>query len=201
MLRSAQDDETGPFTPSARPHDPSTETHLHHPLSTRDTTMSFLFKSKAKNGLPTSALPNVSRDIRSSDGPPSQIPMMNGSKPGSPTPQQQGSSVNNSLSSLAGTTLNGGDGGRSSSAPPQEEIVRQQHLRSQQQSQQPNGGVGMGMGMGMGMGTGMGGGAGMDGLNRSGTASPNLEQKSLNFRDTSRDTVCDLPHNPCRTYL
>ncbi|KAK1065674.1 Negative regulator of mitotic exit [Friedmanniomyces endolithicus] len=150
--------------------------------------MSFLFKSKAKNGLPTSALPNVSRDIRSSDGPPSQIPMMNGSKPGSPTPQQQGSSVNNSLSSLAGTTFNGGDGGRSSSAPPQEEIARQQYLRSQQQSQQPNGGVGMGMGMGMGMGTGMGGGAGMDGLNRSGTASPNLEQKSLNFRDTSRDT-------------
>jgi len=194
VLRSALDDETGPFTASACLHDPFITIRPHPLHPTRDTTMSFLFKSKAKNGLPTSALPNVSRDIRSSDGPPSQIPMMNGSKPGSPTPQQQGSSVNNSLSSLAGTTLNGGDGGRSSSAPPQEEIARQQYLRSQQQSQQPNGGMPMGMGMGMGAG------AGMEGLNRSGTASPNLEQKSLTFRDTSRDTVCDLSHIPSRTY-
>ncbi|TKA67578.1 hypothetical protein B0A55_10182 [Friedmanniomyces simplex] len=137
--------------------------------------MSFLFKSKAKSGIPASALPNISRDIRSSDGPQSQIPMMNGSKPGSPTPQQQqGSSVNNCLSSLAGTTLNGGDAGRSNSAPPQEEIARQQYLRSQQQPQpQPNGMGGMG--------------SGMDGANRNGPASPNLEQKSLSFRDTSRE--------------
>ncbi|KAK5164400.1 Negative regulator of mitotic exit [Saxophila tyrrhenica] len=69
--------------------------------------MSFLFKSKQKNANP-SALPPASRDIRSADGPGSgsgsQIPTLNGAingavKPSSPTP---GSSVNNSINSLAG---------------------------------------------------------------------------------------------------
>lgn len=72
--------------------------------------MSFLFKSKQKNPNPN-ALPAASRDIRSSDGTTansssSQIPTLNGvvngvngAKPQSPTP---GTSVNNSMSSLAG---------------------------------------------------------------------------------------------------
>ena len=64
--------------------------------------MSFLFKSKPKGG---NELPRTTRDIRSSDGTPSpgsQIPtlngVVNGQKPGSPTP---GQSVNNSLNSLS----------------------------------------------------------------------------------------------------
>ena len=65
--------------------------------------MSFLFKSKQR-GAASSALPPASRDIRSSDGPASQIPTLNGAvngaKPVSPTPPS--TSVNNSLNSLAG---------------------------------------------------------------------------------------------------
>ena len=130
--------------------------------------MSFLFK-KTKGGgtVPNSALPNVSRDIRSSDGPGSQIPQpLNGmmqapngnSRVGSPQPQQLGS-VNNSLSSLAGNI--NGDSGRSNSAPPQEELARQQYMRTQ-----------------------------MNGVGARGSGPPSPEQKSLSFRDPSRETVC-----------
>ena len=91
--------------------------------------MSFLFKSSKKGSAIPNGLPPATRDIKSSDGPQSQIPtlngMMNGSKPGSPTPHQQGS-VNNSLNSV------GGDG-RSNSAPPQEELARKQLMRTQQE--------------------------------------------------------------------
>ena len=86
--------------------------------------MSFLFKSKPKNPNPN-ALPSASRDIRSSDGTTpvgssSQIPTLNGvvngnaaaAKPGSPTP---GTSVNNSLNSLAGNE-SGGSGSRPGTA-------------------------------------------------------------------------------------
>ncbi|KAK3070352.1 Negative regulator of mitotic exit [Teratosphaeriaceae sp. CCFEE 6253] len=128
--------------------------------------MSFLFKSKAKGGggggAPGNALPNVSREIRSSDGPGSQIPTLNGvvqngsSRVGSPQPQQQGS-VNNSMSSLAGN-MNGGENGRSNSAPPQEEIARQQYTRTQ-----------------------------LNGVSARGSGPPSPEQKSLSFRDTSRE--------------
>ncbi|OQO03087.1 hypothetical protein B0A48_11342 [Cryoendolithus antarcticus] len=68
--------------------------------------MSFLFKSSKKGGPTPNALPPASRDIRSADGPQSQIPTLNGAvKPASPTPgQQQGvnGSVNGSLNSLVG---------------------------------------------------------------------------------------------------
>lgn len=64
--------------------------------------MSFLFKSSKQKNPNPNALPAASRDIKSSDGPGSQIPtlngVVNGVKPASPTP---GSSVNNSLASLA----------------------------------------------------------------------------------------------------
>ncbi|WPH01615.1 Hypothetical protein R9X50_00446300 [Acrodontium crateriforme] len=65
--------------------------------------MSFLFKSKQK-GANANALPVATRDLRSSDGPASQIPGLNGivntTKPASPTPT--GTSANTSLNSLAG---------------------------------------------------------------------------------------------------
>lgn len=69
--------------------------------------MSFLFKSSKKGGSQTSnALPPASRDIRSSEGPQSQIPTLNGApngaKPGSPTP---GGSASGSLNSLASEKL------------------------------------------------------------------------------------------------
>ncbi len=69
--------------------------------------MSFLFKSSKQKNPNPNALPPATRDIRSADGTPtgssSQIPTLNGMvngavKPVSPTP---GSSVNNSLNSLA----------------------------------------------------------------------------------------------------
>lgn len=70
--------------------------------------MSFLFKSSKKgnpgpNPTVPQSLPQVSRDLRSADGKEaggSQIPLPNGSKPGSPTPPV--GSVNNSLNSLSG---------------------------------------------------------------------------------------------------
>ena len=90
--------------------------------------MSFLFKSnKSKNPNPN-ALPSASRDIRSSDGitptgsSSSQIPTLNGiansniAKPGSPTP---GTSVNNSLSSVAEQGSRPGTG--SNARPSQDE--------------------------------------------------------------------------------
>jgi hypothetical protein len=68
--------------------------------------MSFLFKSSKKGSQTTNALPPASRDIRSADGPQSQIPTFNGApngaKPGSPTP---GASASNSLNSLASEKL------------------------------------------------------------------------------------------------
>ncbi|KAK4555360.1 Negative regulator of mitotic exit [Recurvomyces mirabilis] len=91
--------------------------------------MSFLFKSSKKGNAIPNGLQPATRDIKSSDGPQSQIPtlngVMNGSKPGSPTPHQQGS-VNTSLNSVAGD-------GRSSSAPPQEDLARKQLMRTQQE--------------------------------------------------------------------
>lgn len=62
--------------------------------------MSFLFKSSKKGGPSSSALPPATRDIRSADGPQSQIPTFNGRGTTSPTPG--GQSLNGSLNSLAG---------------------------------------------------------------------------------------------------
>lgn len=66
--------------------------------------MSFLFKSSKKgSSQTTNTLPPVSRDIRSSDGPQSQIPTLNGApngaKPGSPPPVASASGSLNSLAS------------------------------------------------------------------------------------------------------
>ncbi|KAK5109542.1 hypothetical protein LTR62_006893 [Meristemomyces frigidus] len=93
--------------------------------------MSFLFKSSKKGGAIPSQLPPVTRDIRSSDGPGSQIPTLNGmvnagSKPGSPTPQQQ------QQQGSANASLNSVGDARSHSAPPQEELARKQFQRPQQ---------------------------------------------------------------------
>jgi hypothetical protein len=70
--------------------------------------MSFLFKSSKKGSQGTNALPPASRDIRSAEGPQSQIPTFNGApngaKPGSPTP---GASASGSLNSLASEKLGG----------------------------------------------------------------------------------------------
>ncbi|KAK3700374.1 Negative regulator of mitotic exit [Vermiconidia calcicola] len=97
--------------------------------------MSFLFKSKQKG--PPNALPSASRDIRSADGTPnssSQIPTLNGSingavKPGSPTP---GTSVNNSLNSLAGNDQFGRPSGTSSVRQSEEKsaAVSEDNIRS-----------------------------------------------------------------------
>lgn len=69
--------------------------------------MSFLFKSSKKGSQTNNALPPASRDIRSADGPQSQIPTFNGApngaKPGSPTPG--GISASGSLNSLASEKL------------------------------------------------------------------------------------------------
>lgn len=68
--------------------------------------MSFLFKSSKKGSQATNALPPASRNIRSAEGPQSQIPTFNGApngaKPGSPTP---GASASGSLNSLASEHL------------------------------------------------------------------------------------------------
>lgn len=72
--------------------------------------MSFLFKSskKGSSSQVPNALPPASRDIRSADGPQSQIPTLNGAlngaKPGSPTP---GASASGSLNSLASEKFGG----------------------------------------------------------------------------------------------
>ena len=69
--------------------------------------MSFLFKSSKKGSQTNNALPPASRDIRSADGPQSQIPTFNGApngaKPASPTPG--GASASGSLNSLASEKL------------------------------------------------------------------------------------------------
>lgn len=68
--------------------------------------MSFLFKSSKKGSQTNNALPPASRDIRSSEGPQSQIPTFNGApngaKASSPTP---GASASGSLNSLASEKL------------------------------------------------------------------------------------------------
>lgn len=94
---------------SAQSHPSNNFRSLHQPPSTYEK-MSFLFKSKQRTPNPN-ALPNASRDVRSSDGTPnsssSQIPTLNGmvngatAKPSSSSPTP-GTSVNNSLSSLQG---------------------------------------------------------------------------------------------------
>lgn len=64
--------------------------------------MSFLFKSKTKEP-PRTGLPPATRDIRSSDGPQSQIPTLNGVANQTQLPTQtppQGSSANGSLNSI-----------------------------------------------------------------------------------------------------
>lgn len=65
--------------------------------------MSFLFKSSKKGSQTTNALPPASRNIRSSEGPQSQIPTFNGApngaKPGSPPPTTSASGSLNSLAS------------------------------------------------------------------------------------------------------
>ena len=69
--------------------------------------MSFLFKSSKKGSQTNNALPPASRDIRSAEGPQSQIPTFNGApngaKPASPTPG--GASASASLNSLASEKL------------------------------------------------------------------------------------------------
>ncbi|KAK4539357.1 hypothetical protein LTR36_011014 [Oleoguttula mirabilis] len=165
--------------------------------------MSFLFKSSKKNASANApgshALPAATRDIRSSDGPQSQIPTLNGllsvnggSKPGSPTPGQQGS-VNNSLNSLAGSGNGGGmhgmngvngvngvngsgngmgmgiGGERSPSAPPQEERMVPYGMRQD----------------------GGGGGA-------RGSGPPSPEQKSLRDRSQEAQMSQRLPPQQAR---
>ena len=98
--------------------------------------MSFFFKKDKDKSKPGSsqgnALPQVSRDIRSSDGVPgsssSQIPTLNGAisapKPASPSP---GASVNNSLNSVSGADglRPGTASGGSVRAPQPEEKITQ----------------------------------------------------------------------------
>ncbi|KAL1583920.1 hypothetical protein WHR41_07359 [Cladosporium halotolerans] len=68
--------------------------------------MSFLFKSSKKAGASQvpNALPPASRDIRSSDGPQSQIPTLNGAPNGAKSPTPAGS-ASGSLNSLASEKL------------------------------------------------------------------------------------------------
>lgn len=97
--------------------------------------MSFLFKSSKKGGpQPPNALPPASRDIRSADGPQSQIPTFNaaqnGVKPSSPTPA---GSASGSLNSLASEKLGMRSPPPGEERPAPNDLSRAQYVPSPEQ--------------------------------------------------------------------